>query len=87
MTQSHDRNKDKESGTNLVIICLRDTMCSVSLRSILFYYDLKAPAQYCIGKAMYITTEDITTNDVRTYAWVRRNYVSRTGPLKPENSR
>lgn len=36
-------------------------MCSVSLRSILFYYDLKAPAQYCIGKAMYITTEAFTT--------------------------
>ena len=51
MTQSHDRNKDKESGTNLMIICLSDTMCSLSLRSILFYYDLKAPAQYCIGKA------------------------------------
>lgn len=31
MTQPNDRNKDNESGTNLMIICLRDTMCSVSL--------------------------------------------------------
>ena len=53
MTQPHDRNKDKESGTNLMIICLQDTMCSVSLGSILFYYDLKAPAQYCIGKTVW----------------------------------
>ena len=34
------------------------------------------------GKAMYITTEAITTLDVRTYAWVRTNYLTRTGPAK-----
>ena len=62
MRQPYDRTKDKESETNLMMIGLPETVCSVSLRSILFYYDLKAPAQYCIGKAMYyITTEAITT--------------------------